>query len=75
MKIPLLQHPQTLEVIDNQTRHEDLMDLVLKLNDQLKETEKELDALIQLKQEDVATYSTNVIPTVSTVVPSTLATY
>ena len=49
------------------------MDLVLKLNDQLKEIEKELDALIQLKQADVATSSKNVIPIVSIAVPSTLA--
>jgi len=48
------------------------MDVVLKLNDQLKDTENKLDALIQLKQVDMATSSTNVIPTVSTVVPSTL---
>jgi len=33
LKIPQLQHPQTIEVIENQTKHEDLMDLVLKLND------------------------------------------
>lgn len=50
------------------------MDLVLKLNDQLKETEKELDASIQLKQADVASSSKNVIHTVSMVVPYTLAT-
>jgi len=31
------------------------MDLVLKLNDQLKETEKELDNLIQSKQSELAT--------------------
>lgn len=49
------------------------MDLVLKLNDQLKETKKELDALIQLKQRDLATTSKDVIPIVSTTVPSTLA--
>ena len=53
MKIPQLQHPQTVEVVESQTRHEELMDLVPKLNDQLKEKEKELDALIQLKQSDV----------------------
>ena len=50
------------------------MDLVMKLNDQLKEMEKELDALIQLKQADVATSLTNVIPTVSITTPSTLTT-
>ena len=49
------------------------MDLVVQLNDQLREIEKELDSLIQLKQSDIATTSTNVIPTVSIVVPSTLA--
>ena len=48
------------------------MDLVLKLNDQLKETEKELDTLIQLKQSDLATTSKDVIPTISIVVPPTL---
>jgi len=74
LKIPQLQCPQTLEVLEAQQGHEELMDLVLKLNDQLKEIEKELDALIQLKQEDMATSLTNVIPTVSTVMPSTLAT-
>ena len=49
------------------------MDLVLKLNEQLKETKKELDSLIQLKQTDIASTSASVIPTVSTTVPSTLA--
>jgi len=49
------------------------MDLVLKLNDQLKETEKELDTLIQLKQSDITTTSPNVIPIVSTALPSMLA--
>lgn len=49
------------------------MDLVLKLNDQLEETEKELGALIKMKQSDLATTSKDVIPVVSTIVPSTLA--
>lgn len=49
LKIPQLQHPQTQQVMENQTRHEDLMDLVLKLNDHLRETKKELDSLIQSK--------------------------
>ena len=46
VKIPQLHHPQTVEVLEAQQGHEELMDLVLKLNDQLKETEKELDTLI-----------------------------
>jgi len=49
------------------------MDLVLKLNDELKETEKELDTLIQSKQCDLATTSRTIIPRVCTTVPSTLA--
>jgi len=48
------------------------MDLVLKLNDQLKEMEKELDTLIQSKQGDLATTPRTIIPIVSTIVPSTM---
>ena len=50
------------------------MDLVLKLNEQLKEIEKELDNLIQSKQSEFSTTPRTVIPTVSLAVPSTLAT-
>jgi len=50
------------------------MDLVLKLNEQLKETEKELDNLIQSKQSELATTPQIVIPTVSTAISSTLTT-
>jgi len=57
LNIPQLQHPQTLKVIENQTKHEELMELVLKLNDQLREIEKELDNLIQLKKTDIASSS------------------
>ena len=50
------------------------MDLVLKLNDQLREIEKEMDNLIQSKQSKLATTPQTVIHTVTTVVPSSLAT-
>lgn len=36
LKIPPLHHPQTVEVLETK-KEEELMDLVLKLNDQLKE--------------------------------------
>jgi len=72
LKIPQLQHPETQEVLESQKKHEDLMDLVLKLNDQLREIEKELENLIQLKQTDIGTTLVNVIPIVTTTVPSTL---
>jgi len=50
-----------------------MMDLVLQLNDQLKEMEKELDSLIQLKQASIDNPPATVIPIVTTIVPSTLA--
>ena len=49
------------------------MELVLKLNDQQKEIENEFETLIRSKESDMATTSTNFIPTISTTVPSTLA--
>ena len=48
LKIPPLHHPQTTKVMEKQ-KEEELMDLVLKLNYQLKETEKELEKEIQSK--------------------------
>jgi len=41
-----LQHPQTIEVLEIEEGQEELMDLFLNLNDQLKETKKELATLI-----------------------------
>lgn len=49
------------------------MDLVLQLNDQLKEMEKELENLVQLKQASLETATSTIIPTITIVVPSTLA--
>jgi len=74
LKIAPMHHPQTTEDLQTQKGQEELMDLVLKLNNQLKEIEKELDTLIQSKQSEMATTSTATIPTVTTAVPSTLAT-
>jgi len=48
LKLPPLIHPQTVEVIEKQNEAE-LMDLVLKLNKQLKETEQELEKALQSK--------------------------
>jgi len=47
LKIPPLHNPQTTEILETQKGQEELMDLVLKLNYQLKETEKEFDTVIQ----------------------------
>ena len=49
-----------------------MMDLILQLNDQLTEMEKELVKLIQLKHASVETTITTAIPQVTTIVPSTL---
>jgi len=46
--MPPSRHPQTVEVIQQRTE-EELMDLVLKLNEQLKETEQELDKSLKDK--------------------------
>jgi len=73
LKLPHSEHPQTKEVLECQTQQEEMMDLILQLNDQLKEMEKELDCVIQLKQASFEPTTTTVIPTVTTIVPSTLA--
>ena len=73
LKFPHLEHPHTKEVLESQTHQEEMMDLVLQLIDQLKEMEKELDNLIQLKQASLYTTTVTIIPTVTTIVPSTLA--
>ena len=48
LKLPPVIHPQTIEVIEKQNE-EKLMDFVLKLNEQLKETEQELEKALQSK--------------------------
>jgi len=48
LKMPPSRHPQTTEVIQERTE-EELMDLVLKLNEQLKETEQELEKSLKDK--------------------------
>ena len=49
-----------------------MMDLIVQLNAQLKEMEKELDNLIQLKQASLETATATTIPTVTTTFPSSL---
>lgn len=73
LKHPPLLHPQTAKVIEKQNK-EELMDLVLKLNEQLKETEIELEKPLQSKQGEPTTIPQTVIPIISIAVPSTIAT-
>jgi len=48
LKLPPLMHPQTAEVIEKKSK-EEFMDLVLKLNEQLKETEQGLEKSLKTK--------------------------
>ena len=48
LKFPPSRHPQTAEIIQ-QRSEEELMDLVLKLNEQLKETEQALEKSLKDK--------------------------
>lgn len=49
-----------------------MMDLILQLNAQMKEMKNEFDSLIQLKHARLETTTANIIPTVTTTIPSTL---
>ena len=72
LKLPQLTHPHTAEVIEKKSG--ELMDLVLNLNEQLKETEQELEKVVQSRQSESTMQPQTVVPIVSTVVPSTLET-
>ena len=54
LKLPSSRHPQTAEII-KQNSEEELMDFLLKLNEQLNETEKELEKALKDKQPNIAT--------------------
>ena len=73
LKLPPSEHPQTNEVLESQTQQDQLMNLILQLNAQLKEMENELDNLIQLKQASIETATATAIPLVMITFPSTLA--
>lgn len=73
LKFPPLIHPHTIEVIEKKNE-EELMYLVLKLNEQLKEIEQELEKTLQNRQSESTTEPQNVVPGVTTMVPSTLET-
>lgn len=69
LNLPHSEHPHTKEVLESQTQQEEMMDLILQLNDQLKEMEKELENLIELKQASLDTAIATSIPIVTTIVP------
>ena len=73
LKLLPLRHPQTTKVIQKKSE-EELMDLLFKLNEQFKETEQELEKSLKSRQSESSSQPQKVIPMVSTVVQSTLAT-
>ena len=61
LKFPSSRHPQTAEII-KQNSEEQLMDFLLKLNEQLNETEKELEKALKDKKSNIpASTATEVI--------------
>lgn len=72
LKFSPLMHPHIAEVIEKKNE-EELMDLVLKLNEQLNEIEQELEKTLQSRKSESTSQPQNVVPMVSTAVPSILA--
>ena len=76
LKLPQHEHPQAKEILQEQTKKEEMAKLILKLTTQVKDMEDQMDILIKekeaVKEVDVQ-YIPIVIPIVSTTVPSTLA--
>ena len=60
MKLPASRHPHTVEII-KQNSEEELMDLLLKLNEQLNETEKELEKALKDTQSNTPASTTEMI--------------
>jgi len=73
LKLPPSSHPQTVEVIQKKSE-EDMMDLLLKLNERSNDTEKALEKALKEKQGELTSQPPEVIPIISTTVPSTLGT-
>jgi len=73
LKLPPLRHPQIVEIIE-QKSEEDMMDLLMKLNEGLIDTEQALEKALKEKQGESTSQPPEVIPTVTSAVPSTTGT-
>lgn len=73
LKLPPLMYPYTIEVVEKKNE-EELMDLVLKLNEKLRETEQELEKTLESRQSESTSHPLKVVSVLSMAVPSTLAT-
>lgn len=67
------EHPQTEEVLENQSQKDEMMDLILQLNAQLKKMENEMGKLVQEKQASMEAVTVTTIPTITTSIPYALA--
>ena len=72
LKLPPSMHPQTTEVVQ-QKSEEDMMDLLMKLNERLTDTEQALEKALKEKQGESTSHPPEEIPAVTTA-PSTLIT-
>lgn len=61
-------HPQTTEVVQEKAE-EDMMDLLMKMNQRLNETEQELEKALQEKQGVSTSQPSQIAPTATTTVP------
>ena len=75
LKLPQSEHPQTKEVLQDQSEKEEMMKLILQLTAQIKEMETQMDKLVwereTVKELEIPTIPT-VIPVITTTVPYTL---
>lgn len=73
LKLPPSRRPQTAKVI-KQKSEEEMMDFLLKLNERLSDIEQALEQSLKDRQGELTSQPPDVIPIVSTIVPSTLGT-
>lgn len=71
LKLPPSRHPQIAEIIE-QKLDEDMMDLLIKLNERLTDIEQALEKSLKEKQGEQTSQPPEVIPIVTTIVPSTI---
>jgi len=72
LKLPITMHPKTTEVVQEKAE-EDMMDLLMKMNQRLSETEQELENTLQEKQGVSTSQPSQTAPTVTTA-PTTVTT-
>lgn len=72
LKLPSTMHPQTAETVQ-QKSEQDMMNLLMRMNERLGETEQGLEKALKQKQGDSTSQPPEIIPPVTTT-PSTLVT-